>query len=266
MVSFKSFLATAVISAATLTYAQSSSPVQGFTDRSSTFVANWNLPASGDDVFLHIRGPTSAGWIATGIGSAMSGSLMFIIYQNGEGNVTFSPRLGTGEVEPKFESSIQFELLEGTGVQGELMTANIKCSNCRTWDGGSLAVTSTNQNFIWAIGDQTVTSKSQTETLSKHVRNGFYRLDMTQVTGGDSPNPFVSGDSASGTASGGAEATGSSSSSGSSSGRGASASATGGSGGSSTSFSPPMTKGDKVLIAHGMVFSLASYAIYSWLL
>ncbi|KAG0632662.1 hypothetical protein HOY80DRAFT_914390 [Tuber brumale] len=259
MVSFKSLVATAVISAATLTSAQSSSPVRGFDDPKSTFASNWNIPASGDDVFLQIQGPTSAGWIGTGIGSSMRGSLMFTVYPNGEGNVTVSPRLGRGEVEPKFESTIKFELLEGSGVNGDLMTANIKCSNCRTWDGGSLSATSTSQNFIWALGDQSVTSKDQTETLRKHVTNGFYRIDMTQATGGNSQNPFLSVNSPSGTASGGPEATGGSNSGGSSSGSSSSGAS---SSGSTTGFAPPMTKADKVLIAHGVIMGVVFILLF----
>jgi len=81
--------------AATLTYAQdSSSPVQGYTNKGSKFAANWNIPASGQDVYVQIQGPTSAGWAGTGIGSGMKGALIFIIYQDGSGNVTVSPRLG----------------------------------------------------------------------------------------------------------------------------------------------------------------------------
>jgi len=110
-----------------------------------------------------------------------------------------------------------------------------KGSNCRSWDGGSLNVNSTSQNFIWAMGNQKVTSSSQSQSLNQHVQNGFYGLDLTQATGGDSQNPFASLNSTS--------------------------SASG-----SSSIAAPLTKADKVLIAHGMIFSFASYAIYSWLL
>ncbi|RPA97864.1 CBD9-like protein [Choiromyces venosus 120613-1] len=235
MISLKSLIATAVVSAATLTYAQDS-PVQGYHNRGSTFTTNWNIPSSGSDVYLQIQGPTSAGWAATGIGSAMKGALIFIIYQDGSGNVTVSPRLGKGEFEPKYESTINFELLDGSGVSGGLMTANIKCSNCRSWAGGSLDVTSKSQNFIWAIGDQKVTSKSQTQSLDQHVQNGFYGLDLTKATGGDLQNPFVSLSLANGTTSGTA--------------------APGATGSSSSSGSDNNIAADKVLIAHGVIMGV----------
>lgn len=89
-----------------------------------------------------------------GIGSSMSGSLIFLIYSSADGkNVTVSPRLGRycyipppfcasrtiaaallipmalarGHQEPGFDSSIQLEVLDGTGVAGGIMTANFRC-------------------------------------------------------------------------------------------------------------------------------------------
>jgi hypothetical protein len=59
-----------------------------------SFGVFWNVPASGDNLFVSISGPTNNGWAATGIGSQMKGALIFIIYPAGDGNVTVSPRLG----------------------------------------------------------------------------------------------------------------------------------------------------------------------------
>lgn len=53
-----------------------------------------NIPSSGNDIFLQLRGPTKAGWVGTGIGTQMKGALIFVIYSDGNGNVTVSPRLG----------------------------------------------------------------------------------------------------------------------------------------------------------------------------
>jgi len=58
----------------------------------------------------------------------MSGSNMFIMYTDSSGtNVTLSPRLGTGHVEPKYNSAAQITMLEGTGVSNGVMTANFRC-------------------------------------------------------------------------------------------------------------------------------------------
>ncbi len=60
----------------------------------------------------------------------MSGSDIFIIYTDASGtNVTVSPRLGTGDSEPKFNSDAKITLLDGTGVSGGNMVANFKCKH-----------------------------------------------------------------------------------------------------------------------------------------
>ena len=140
---------------------------------------------------------------------------------------------------------------------------------------------STSQNFIWAVGNQKVTSSSPSQSLNQHVQNGFYGLDLTRATGGNSQNPFVttSGSSGSGSSGNGSSGNGSSGSGGSgngssgsgssgsgSSGSSSSGSSSSGSSSSSKSIAAPFTKADKVLIAHGMILSLASYAVCSWLL
>ena len=63
-----------------------------------------------------------------GTGTSMSGSNMFIIYTAGNGqNITLSPRKSSGRSMPQSDSSIQAELLDGSGVSGSNMVANIKC-------------------------------------------------------------------------------------------------------------------------------------------
>lgn len=66
--------------------------IRGYTHNS--YSVNWNVPASGNDLYVQISAETSHGWAATGIGSQMQGALMFVIYPAGNGNVTVSPRLG----------------------------------------------------------------------------------------------------------------------------------------------------------------------------
>jgi Cytochrome domain of cellobiose dehydrogenase len=60
----------------------------------------------------------------------MSGSNIFVIYSSASGNnVTLSPRLGTGHVEPGYNGNAKVTLLEGSGISGDQMIANVKC-NC----------------------------------------------------------------------------------------------------------------------------------------
>lgn len=85
------------------------------------------------DLFFQIIAPTSMAWVAFGQGSAMSGSNIFVVYQNAAGtNVTVSPRLGTGHDEPQSDNTSMVTLLGGSGISNGTMTANVKCkpSNC----------------------------------------------------------------------------------------------------------------------------------------
>lgn len=60
----------------------------------------------------------------------MSGSNIFVMYQDASGtNVTISPRLGTGHVEPEYNSAAEVTLLAGSGVSNGIMTANVRCKD-----------------------------------------------------------------------------------------------------------------------------------------
>lgn len=66
----------------------------------------------------------------------MAGSNIFVIYADAEGtNVTLSPRLGTGEVEPLEDMTADVTLLGGSGIADGVMTANVKCE---FWNNSSL--------------------------------------------------------------------------------------------------------------------------------
>lgn len=59
----------------------------------------------------------------------MSNSNIFMIYADAAGtNVTLSPRTGTGDKAPSTDSSATVELLDGSGISGGVMTANVKCT------------------------------------------------------------------------------------------------------------------------------------------
>jgi hypothetical protein len=80
------------------------------------------------DIFFQITGPSSYSWVGLGTGSSMSGSNMFIIYQSADGtNVTLSPRKGSGHTPPSADSSAQAFLMDGSGISGDQMIANVRC-------------------------------------------------------------------------------------------------------------------------------------------
>jgi hypothetical protein len=97
--------------------------------------------------------------------------------------VTLSPRLCSGHSEPVFESSLDVELLPGTGLSDNLMTVNARCSNCRTWKTGSLDVNSTAQPWIYALGPNSVNnvnirSDSVTAGIERHSIYGSYLIPV----------------------------------------------------------------------------------------
>lgn len=65
-----------------------------------------------------------------GMGSqVMMGASIFVMYADGAGNVTVSPRLGKGNFEPEVNPQAKVELLEGSGVVGNMMVANVRCKS-----------------------------------------------------------------------------------------------------------------------------------------
>jgi len=58
----------------------------------------------------------------------MAGSNFMIIYADNTGsNVTLSPRLSSGNVQPTYNSAAKMTLLAGSGISNGVMTANILC-------------------------------------------------------------------------------------------------------------------------------------------
>jgi hypothetical protein len=85
------------------------------------------------DVFLQIKSPVKYGWAAIGTGTGMSGSKMMVIYPSANGqNITLStrtpPSQNGGHAMPQYDSSIQAYLMDGSGLSGGVMTANIRCA------------------------------------------------------------------------------------------------------------------------------------------
>ncbi|KAF2449853.1 iron reductase domain protein [Karstenula rhodostoma CBS 690.94] len=166
-----------------------------------------NTASSGDgDIFFQISAPDTYNYVALGQGSSMSGANIFVVYTAGNGNVTLSPRLGTGHSMPQFNSDAQVTLLEGSGVSNGKMVANVRCSSCNSWSGGSASFSGGNGNWIYATkqsgGAQDTTSQSA--NIDEHDNHATFPWQYANAKGGNSVNPFVNaGSSGSGSASGG---------------------------------------------------------------
>jgi hypothetical protein len=145
-----------------------------------------NVPSnSTDSLFFHFSGPSSHQWVAFGIGGQMKGALIFVAYTSADGkNVTLSPRIATGHSMPRHTDDVKVEVLAGSGIVGEIMIVNAKCTGCREWDGGSASVTSTSQSMIWALGpDDDLVSDDVSASIKQHDVYSIFNLDLQKATG-----------------------------------------------------------------------------------
>lgn len=124
----------------------------------------------------------------------MAGSLILLVYSSSTGtNLTLSPRIASGHSEPVYTPDIKVEALEGTGlVNNSRYVFNGRCSNCRTWNGGSLDVTSESQSFLYATGpDGDIDSDALDAPLKMHLTYGNFKLDMVHATTTSSAAPVI---------------------------------------------------------------------------
>lgn len=178
----------------------------------------------------------------------MSGSNIFVMYTSADGkNVTLSPRLGTGHVEPKHTTHTQVTLLGGSGVSNGKMTANVRCSNCESWSGGTMDFTGSSSEWIHAYksGDS-MNTDDLAASISRHDNASPFPWSLTSAKGGDSINPFVSNAVTNGTATSGSSDTGSAS--------------------SFTNANAPFggnyQMGDRIILAHGVLACLAFVGLF----
>ncbi|KAM5355807.1 hypothetical protein ACJ41O_002453 [Fusarium nematophilum] len=207
----------------------------------------WGVPeasaSSGSgNIYFQIEAPTTNAWAGLGIGSGMSGADIFLIYQDGEGNVTLSTRTSSGHVMPQYSERSEVELLAGSGVQDNKMIANIRCGDCDSLDLES----SNSWIAAWKEGDS-LDSTSPSERIQEHDGHSTFDVNFAQASISSDSNPFTSssGDSNSDSNSG------SGSDSGSGSGSGSDAV-------SETDSGPS----DAILRAHGIIMSIVFLAGY----
>jgi hypothetical protein len=160
------------------------------------------------DIFFRISAPTSYAWVALGTGTSMSDSNILVMYQDGSGNVTVSPRIGRGHTEPKHtDDASSVTVLAGSGVSadGETMVAEIRCADCQSWvsaDGEQQQLDLDGMNsFIaaWAEG-KSIASADKAASISYHNDHVEFQSDLSSavVTTTDADtNPFLDGNSSS---------------------------------------------------------------------
>lgn len=156
-----------------------------------------NTASSGDgDIFFQISGPSDYEWVALGQGSRMVNSNIFVIYVSESGNnVTLSPRRATSYTMPSFNGDAEVSLLEGSGVSDGMMVANVRCSNCRSWSGGTAEFTEDSGNWIYAYRPGGArNSDDQDASINQHSAAQGFSWDYSNAKGGDSVNPLLNAD------------------------------------------------------------------------
>ncbi|KAK4217653.1 CBD9-like protein [Rhypophila decipiens] len=241
------------VNAATQQYCTADDPNICF----SIAVPSSSANAGSGNIYFQISAPTTYQWVALGTGSRMTGSNIFLVYQDGSGNLTVSPRLGTQYVEPQLDTSstaAKLTLLAGSGVQDGKMIANIRCANCETWSGGSMSLTSS-ANWIsaWKRGSSLSTT-AKDASISKHDSTDRFSLDMSTASISSDSNPFLR-DSTAGSGSGSGTGAGSGTGSGSGSGSGSNT-------GSGFTQEEGSLISAKVLVAHGIIMALVMAILY----
>lgn len=183
----------------------------------------------------------------------MTGANIFIMYADGQGNVTVSPRHGAGHFEPEHDTSANITLLEGSGVTQNRMVANVLCANCERWNGGSTDFTGNSGDWIFASRSGSPLNTQQLDAgLEQHQNNAAFTWDYTEAQGGsDNTNPFVARQGGSQTGSGVSPTPSSSSSS-----------SSGSSGGDSSSGGETSQPSDAFIMAHGILAAIAFLVLF----
>lgn len=218
--------------------------------------------ANSGNIYFQIKAPSGFSWVALGTGSSMSGANIFVAYTDGNGNVTVSPRLGQGEIQPQWDESstaADLTLLAGSGVASDgSWTANVVCGNCQSWSGGSMSLQGKNAPWIgaWRKGSALATTDKGV-SITQHASRDHtqFTLDLTQATIASDGNPFLTSRETTGGGSGNGSGagSGSGSGSGSESGSGGSNGITIGQGANSRA---------TILAAHGIIGALVMAVLY----
>ncbi|KAG5801511.1 hypothetical protein H9Q71_013905 [Fusarium xylarioides] len=169
----KSLTSIAIVVALAL-FASSScaSPTSYCNGNSNKICYTWAVPSStasssSGNLFIRIQAPDEYQWVGLGTGDKMSGSTMFVIYQDGTGKVTLSTRMGHDHEMPDHSLMRSVRLIEGSGVMNKTMVANIHCG-----DLGNMHFKGSNH---WI----------------KHDGHNSFSIDFSEAVVNSNSNPFI---------------------------------------------------------------------------
>lgn len=119
----------------------------------------------------------------------MAGAAMFLMYEDGRGNVTVSSREGKGHSMPLPAEQDSITLLDGSGVRDGQMIANVRYTNPGDFD------LSGSSDWIMATKQGTsLDSTDPEESISQHDSHSAFSVDLSQALISLDANPFVETD------------------------------------------------------------------------
>lgn len=166
-----------------------SSPIT-FCPNDSDVCLRWAVPearagSNSTNIYFQIEAPTSYQWIGLGIGSRMAGATMFLLYEDGQGNVTISNREGRGHTMPLPSEQDSIALLDGSGVKDGRMIANARYTNPNDLDlsGSSDWIMATKQG-------NPLDSTDPNESISYHDSHSTFSVNLAEAFVSLDVNPF----------------------------------------------------------------------------
>lgn len=145
------------------------------------------------DIYFQIDARTQYQWVALGQGRQMADANMFVLYANGAGNnVSLSTRQGQAHGQPPYSDHAQITLLEGSEINNGFMKANVRCSNCDRWPGGSMDFRGDQADWIFAakLGEP-LRSDDLHRAIHRHDGSGHFSWSFREAKGGNELNPFL---------------------------------------------------------------------------
>ena len=148
-------------------------------------------PQSAGSIYFQMNSTRRIEWFALGQGDHMAGANMFVVYTSGD-NVTVSLRSSVGHTQPLYNPEAQITVMNGSGIYGPMITANIKCDSCIHWGQGRINVTSTSSSWIWGVRyGMPLQLRNLAANILEHDVMGVETVDLTKATGQTSVNPFA---------------------------------------------------------------------------
>ncbi|KAL8950057.1 MAG: hypothetical protein Q9222_003880 [Ikaeria aurantiellina] len=159
-----------------------------------------------NDFGFYLSAPHGNSWVAVGFGKHMKDAFMLVAYTNKDGkstilhsatvwctrlmldlDITLSPRVGTGHVEPSYykNNTMSLELKDGTGIKDGRYVINAVCHNCKGWNSGNIDFNSTSQPMIYAVGADGLflNSDAKDAGLRRHDFYGSFTIDLQAASG-----------------------------------------------------------------------------------